>query len=130
MRKSLILIVLMITFFIFLIFYFGIPIILNSIKPAKPFISTITLDNQCTVHDEAFMVVTRPYNRRGYFSNGIARIKVMSDWKVRLEANDKYPEFKYDGNEYLVKKNLKLIADCGTSKRLKGIFGAFNEQFK
>ncbi len=33
-------------------------------------------------------VVTRPYNRRAYFSNGITRIKVMSDWKVRLEAND------------------------------------------
>ena len=75
------------------------------------------------------MVVTRPYNRKSYFSNGVARIKVMSDWKVRLAANDKYSQFRYDGDEVDVKKNIELTADCGTSPRLKSIFGAFNKQF-
>ena len=28
-----------------------------------------------------------------------------------------------------VKKTLELTADCGTSPRLKSIFGAFNKQF-
>ena len=75
------------------------------------------------------MVVTRPYNRKSFFSNGVSRIKVMSDWKVRLEANVKYPEFRYDGNEVNVKENIELTADCGTSTRLKSTFGAFNKQF-
>ena len=53
----------------------------------------------------------------------------MSDWKVRLAANDKYSQFRYDGDEVDVKKNIELTADCGTSPRLKSIFGAFNKQF-
>ena len=112
---------------IFLIFI--LPMTIKSLKKPYPIISTIKINNLCSVHDDAFMVVTRPYNRKSFFSNGVSRIKVMSDWKVRLEANVKYPEFRYDGNEVNVKENIELIADCGTSTRLKSIFGAFNKQF-
>ena len=105
------------------------PIILNSFKKPTMIVSTIRLNNLCSVHDDTFMVVTRPYNRKSYFSNGVSRIKVMSDWKVRLAANDKYPQFRYDGEEVNVKRNLELTADCGTSPRLKSIFGAFKKQF-
>ena len=107
----------------------ALPIILNSFKKPTMIVSTIKLNNLCSVHDDTFMVVTRPYNRKSYFSNGVSRIKVMSDWKVRLAANEKYPQFRYDGEEVNVKKNLELTADCGTSPRLKSIFGAFQKQF-
>ena len=106
-----------------------VPIILESLKKPTLMVATIKLKNLCSVHDDTFMVVTRPYNRKSYFSNGVTRIKVMSDWKVRLAANDKYPQFRYDGDEIDVKKNIELTADCGTSPRLKSIFGAFNKQF-
>ena len=82
----------------------ALPIILNSFKKPTMIVSTIKLNNLCSVHDDTFMVVTRPYNRKSYFSNGISRIKVMSDWKVRLAANEKYPQFRYDGEEVNVKK--------------------------
>ena len=114
---------------IFLLIFFGLPLFLKSIQPPKPIFMKVSLNNLCTVHDETFMVLTRPYNRRAYFNNGIARIKVMSNWKVRLAANDKYPDFVYDGEEHSVKESIELTADCGTSKRLKGIFGAFRNQF-
>ena len=106
-----------------------VPIILDSFKKPSLMVATIKLNNLCSVHDDTFMVVTRPYNRKSYFSNGVSRIKVMSDWKVRLAANEKYPQFRYDGEEVNVKKTLELTADCGTSPRLKSIFGAFNKQF-
>ena len=106
-----------------------VPIILDSFKKPTLMVATIKLNNLCTVQDDTFMVVTRPYNRKSYFSNGVTRIKVMSDWRVRLATNDKYPNFRYDGVEVDVKKNLELTADCGTSPRLKSIFGAFNKQF-
>ena len=112
---------------IFLIFI--LPITIEAFKKPHPLISTIKINNLCSVHDDAFMVVTRPYNRKSFFSNGVSRIKVMSNWKVRLEANVKYPEFRYDGIEVNVKENVELTADCGTSPRLKSIFGAFNKQF-
>ena len=106
-----------------------VPIVLDSFKKPTLMVATIKLNNLCTVQDDTFMVVTRPYNRKSYFSNGVTRIKVMSDWRVRLATNDKYPNFRYDGVEVDVKKNLELTADCGTSPRLKSIFGAFNKQF-
>ena len=106
-----------------------VPIILDSLKNPTLIVATIKLNNLCSLHDDTFMVVTRPYNRKSYFSNGVTRIKVMSDRKVRLAANDKYSQFRYDGDEVDVKKNIELTADCGTSPRLKSIFGAFNKQF-
>ena len=112
---------------IFLIFI--LPMTIESLKKPYPLIENIKINNLCSVHDDAFMVVTRPYNRKSFFSNGFSRIKVMSNWKVRLEANVKYPEFRYDGIEVNVKENVELTADCGTSPRLKSIFGAFNKQF-
>jgi hypothetical protein len=120
-----------ITFIIFtsLIVLFGMPILINSIQKPTPLIATIKLNNLCTVKDDTFIAVTSPYNRRAYFSNGMTRIRVMSDWKVRLETNDKYPNFKYDGIERSVSKNMVLTADCGTSPRLKGIFSAFKNEF-
>ena len=117
--------IIVILVFILLVF----PIILDSFKKPTMIVSTIKLNNLCSVHDDTFMVVTRPYNRKSYFSNGVSRIKVMSDWKVKLAANDKYPQFRYDGVEVDVNKTLELTADCGTSPRLKSIFGAFNKQF-
>ena len=120
----------MISIFVVLVFVLIIvPIILDSFKKPSLMVATIKLNNLCSVHDDTFMVVTRPYNRKSYFSNGVSRIKVMSDWKVRLAANEKYPQFRYDGEEVNVKKTLELTADCGTSPRLKSIFGAFNKQF-
>ncbi len=129
MKSNFIIGSIIILLFLFLLLFFGLPLFIQSIQSPKPMYMKVSLNNLCTVHDETFMVMTRPYNRRAYFNNGIARIKVMSDWKVRLAANDKYPDFVYDGEEYSVKENLQLTADCGTSKRLKGIFGAFRNQF-
>ena len=116
----------MLSIFVVLVFVLIIvPIILDSFKKPSLMVATIKLNNLCSVHDDTFMVVTRPYNRKSYFSNGVTRIKVMTDWKVRLAANDKYSQFRYDGDEVDVKKNIELTADCGTSPRLKSIFGAF-----
>jgi hypothetical protein len=129
MKKTYIIgtIVFLVILSIFLIFI--LPMTIKSLKKPYPIITTVKINNLCSVHDDAFMVVTRPYNRKSFFSNGVSRIKVMSDWKVRLEANVKYPEFRYDGNEVNVRENIELTADCGTSTRLKSIFGAFNKQF-
>ena len=96
-----------VSIFVVLVFVLIIvPIILDSFKKPSLMVATIKLNNLCSVHDDTFMVVTRPYNRKSYFSNGVTRIKVMSDWKVRLAANDKYSQFRYDGDEVDVKKNI------------------------
>ena len=54
-----------------------VPIVLDSFKKPTLMVATIKLNNLCSVHDDTFMVVTRPYNRKSYFSNGVTRIKVM-----------------------------------------------------
>ena len=46
-----------------------VPIILDSFKKPTLMVATIKLNNLCSVHDDTFMVVTRPYNRKSYFSN-------------------------------------------------------------
>ena len=109
--------------------FIAIPVILKAFTPPSPINVEVNLKNNCTVKDDAFMIVTNPNNLRAYFRNGVAKLKIMSDWKIRLEANDKYPGFKYDGEEYSVKREMELIADCGTSKRLRTVLGSFREQF-
>ena len=84
MKSNFIIGSIIILLFLFLLLFFGLPLFIKSIQSPKPMYMKVSLNNLCTVHDETFMVMTRPYNRRAYFNNGIARIKVMSDWKVRL----------------------------------------------
>mgnify|MGYP001188104854 CR=1 FL=1 len=114
---------------VFITIFLVVPILIRSFEPPAPIYVEVSLENKCTVKDNAFMIVTNPNNMRAYFSNGKARLHIMSDWKIRLEANDKYPDFVYDGEEYAVKEKMNLIADCGTSKRMRSVFGAFREQF-
>ena len=109
--------------------FIAIPVIQKAFTPPSPINVEVNLKNNCTVKDDAFMIVTNPNNLRAYFRDGKAKLKIMSDWKIRLEANDKYPGFKYDGEEYSVKRKMELIADCETSKRLRTVFGSFREQF-
>ena len=96
----------------------------------EPFVSNITLKNNCTVSDEVFTVVTIPSSKRGYFSNGETKLKVFPNWKIKLDVNTKYNDFVYDGIEHPAKKNLVLKAECDDGLRKNEIFNSLNQQFK
>ena len=59
--------------------FFIIPIISKSLEPAKPISVEVTLNNKCTVTDDAFMIITNPNNLKAYFNNGKARLRIMSN---------------------------------------------------
>ena len=100
-------------------------------KPKQSYIDvTIKLLNKCEdLVDDAFMVVSTTEKKSAYFIDGIAKMILEENSKIRLEASLKYPGFAYDGIPKRISKEVTLVAECTTSDRLEGIFDSMREQF-
>jgi hypothetical protein len=92
----------------------------------KPIQSTIRLNNQCGLIDEAF-VATSTDGRRAEFSNGVAVLRTMSNERVFLSSSPKYPAFGFESPPTAVKENMTLTAQCSSVDRT---IDALREQFQ
>lgn len=101
-------------------------------KAARPtmMVAEITLDNRCEVADSSFVVQVVETGLVVSFSEGRARVPLRSDRHVRLVANPAFPDVSYEGSKMAAEAALTLVASCGVSDRLQGVFGAFGNQFK
>ena len=92
----------------------------------KPIQSTIRLNNQCGLIDEAF-VATSTDGRRAEFSNGVAVLRTMSNERVFLSSSPQFPAFGFESPPTAVKENMTLTAQCSSVERT---IDALREQFQ
>lgn len=92
----------------------------------KPIQSTIRLNNQCGLIDDAF-VATSTDGRRAEFSNGVAILRTMTNERVFLSSSPKYPAFGFESPPVQVKENMTLTAQCSSVDRT---IDALREQFQ
>ena len=102
----------------------------KSFRKPEQIISKITLQNECTILSEAFIVVHVKSKRFAYFSNNLARIKLHYGDLVRLAISPKYPNFEYNGESYKAEKEMTITANCEVDPRMKSIFNSMRDQFK
>jgi hypothetical protein len=92
----------------------------------KPIVAMIRLNNQCGLIDDAFMAASTD-GRRVEFANGLAVLKTMSNERVFLKSNPKYPAFGFESPPVKVKENMTLTAQCSNVDRT---IDAMREQFQ
>ncbi len=114
---------------IFSIFWFVSPEFVYNLTKPKTIPISITLDNQCSFTDEAFIVLNPKSGRTAKFYGGKAIIYLPENAKVKLTMSSEYPDFVYDGDLEKVKENMTLEANCEISPRLKNIFDSMNKRF-
>ena len=106
----------------------------NSLKDGfkKPelIVAKVTLNNECSIISDAFVVVHQKTKRIFNFSNNLARINLYENDMIRLAISPKYPDFIYNGDFYKAKPEITLTANCETDPRMKSIFNSMRDQFK
>ena len=102
----------------------------DGFKKPDLIISKVTLNNECSIVSDAFVVIHQKTKRIFYFSNNLARIKLHENDMIRLAISPKYPDYIYNGNYYKAKREITLTANCETDPRMKSIFNSMRDQFK
>ena len=92
----------------------------------KPITSVIRLNNQCGLIDDAFLAASTD-GARVEFANGVAVLKTMSNERVFLKSNPKYPGFGFETPPVKVKTDMTITAQCSNVDRT---IDAMREQFK
>tara|TARA_X000000368_G_scaffold361625_1_gene305913 strand:+ start:315 stop:713 length:399 start_codon:yes stop_codon:yes gene_type:complete len=101
----------------------------KSFRKPELIISKVTLQNECTIISEAFIVVHVKSKRFAHFSNNLARLKLHEGDLIRLAISPKYPNFVYSGESYKAKKEITITANCDVDPRMKSIFNSMRDQF-
>ena len=105
------------------------PNIKKSFREPELIVSKVTLQNECTIISEAFIVVHVKSKRFAHFSNDLARLKLHEGDLIRLAISPKYPNFVYSGESYKAKKEITITANCDVDPRMKSIFNSMRDQF-
>ena len=102
----------------------------DGFKKPDLIISKVTLNNECSIVSDAFVVIHQKTKRIFYFSNNLSRIKLHENDMIRLAISPKYPDYIYNGDYYKAKREITLTANCETDPRMKSIFNSMRDQFK
>ena len=92
----------------------------------QPIVSTIRLNNQCGLIDEAFLAVSTD-GGRAEFANGVAILRTMSNERVFIKSNPQYPAFGFESPPVKVQSSMTLTAQCSNVDRT---IDAMREQFQ
>ena len=111
------------------LYYTFVPSFNDNLHKPKYMSVRIKLKNECTVGDDTFIVESPTHNRTSKFYNGVAKMRLPTNAKVKLSVSPEYPNFEYDSIPESITTDMILVADCSVSPRLKSIFGAMQERF-
>ena len=82
----------------------------DGFKKPELIIAKVTLNNECSILSDAFVVIHQKTKRIFNFSNNLARIKLYENDMIRLAISPKYPDYIYNGDFFKAKKEITLTA--------------------
>jgi hypothetical protein len=104
-------------------------VMLADVGPPKPVEVVVTLDNTCELTDEAFMVKVMPNGPTAFFEGKTARVVAMSNQRIKLVANSRYPGFDFEGDEADAQPRITLVAICDSTSRFDATSSQMKKQF-
>ncbi len=109
--------------------YFLLPNILKEFEPEEIIRVRVTLENKCTLADEAFVVLDEEKGIKTPFYGKVAVLYTRRNAPLRLWMSPNFPEFRYDGEIQRAEENMIMISDCDRNPRMDSIFKSMREQF-
>ena len=103
---------------------------INKNNSSEYFSANINLSNECSLIDDAFMVISLTTNKKAYFLEKKAKLNVKKKEKIQLVSSDKFPDFLYEGVPTLAKKKITLSVNCEEPRRIRNTLDALKNQFK
>jgi hypothetical protein len=103
----------------------------DALVPDKgPITVHVTLKNECSYAENAFMVKVMPDGPRAEFYGGKAVLEARQNQKIKLIANERYPFISYEDAAVKVAPEVTLVASCyDPEERAKALKESFDSRF-
>ena len=89
----------------------------------------ITLENGCTITDDAFVVLDESTKIKTPFYGKVAVLRTERNAPVRLWMSPNFPQFRYDGEIQRAEEEMVMISDCNRNPRMNSIMKSMREAF-
>ena len=89
----------------------------------------ITLENKCTMTDDAFVVLDGSTKIKTPFYGKVAVLRTERNAPLRLWMSPNFPQFRYDGEIQRAKEEMVMISDCNRNPRMNSIMKSMRDAF-
>ena len=89
----------------------------------------ITLQNECTITDDAFVVLDESTKIKTPFYGKVAVLRTERNAPLRLWMSPNFPQFRYDGEIQRAEEEMVMVSDCNRNPRMNSIMKSMREAF-
>lgn len=109
--------------------FFLLPKVVKEFQDEEVIRVRITLENRCTITDEAFVVLDESTKIKTPFYGKVAVLRTERNAPLRLWMSPNFPQFRYDGEIQRAKEDMVMISDCNRNPRMDSIMKSMREAF-
>ena len=109
--------------------FFLLPKVVKEFQNEEVIRVRITLENRCTITDEAFVVLDESTKIKTPFYGKVAVLRTERNAPLRLWMSPNFPQFRYDGEIQRAKEEMVMISDCNRNPRMDSIMKSMREAF-
>ena len=89
----------------------------------------VTLENRCTITDDACVVLDESTKIKTPFYGKIAILRTERNAPLRLWMSPNFPQFRYDGEIQRAQEEMVMISDCNRNPRIDRVMKSMREAF-
>ena len=109
--------------------FFLLPKVVKEFQDEEVIRVRITLENRCTITDEAFVVLDESTKIKTPFYGKVAVLRTERNAPLRLWMSPNFPQFRYDGEIQRAEEEMMMISDCNRNPRMDSIMKSMREAF-
>jgi hypothetical protein len=109
--------------------FFLLPKVVKEFQDEEVIRVRITLENRCTITDEAFVVLDESTKIKTPFYGKVAVLRTERNAPLRLWMSPNFPQFRYDGEIQRAEEEMIMISDCNRNPRMDSIMKSMREAF-
>ena len=109
--------------------FFLLPKVVKEFQDEEVIRVRVTLENRCTITDEAFVVLDESTKIKTPFYGKVAVLRTERNAPLRLWMSPNFPQFRYDGEIQGAKEEMVMISDCNRNPRMDSIMKSMREAF-
>lgn len=109
--------------------FFLIPQIFIEFRHKEVIRVRVTLENRCTITDDAFVVLDESTKIKTPFYGKIAVLRTEKNAPLRLWMSPNFPQFRYDGEIQRAEEEMVMVSDCDQTPRMNNIMKSMRDAF-
>ena len=108
---------------------FMLPKVFKEFKGEEVIRVRVTLENRCTITDDAFVVLDESTKIKTPFYGKIAILRTERNAPLRLWMSPNFPQFRYDGEIQRAQEEMVMMSDCNRNPRMDSVMKSMREAF-